>query len=296
MAKVLDLTIAIPSYNEGKCLLSKVQSLLENDLLPSHIIIYDDGSTDDSISSFPLLILTNLHPQVSISIFSSELNLGIHRGLETLLAQVQHSSWFVISAVGDTISYNLLHYFHSFLCSSDSDRSVKILFGNTVEFWPESNIYSATRTISKKFCSFTYFTPQHSPIRYSLLSGILPASNSYIYHISIVEELSSILGQTSLYHSIDIVAYMYLVERYHSYGLFPEPVTITERISGSLGSRLINICDFKILSKTIYSCNLSLSSRIILHRFLIAQIASRAESLYSRFQRLLSLFWLYVDL
>ena len=295
MPTILDLTIAIPCYNEGRALLLKILSLLQHDFVPSHILVYNDGSTDDSITCLPLLNFSRDFPYTSIEICESKDNLGIHKGIQYLLSNVHLTSWVLISAVGDFVSPNLLKYFNRFILSHQHDHPVKLLFGNTIEYWPETNTYSDVRTISKRLSGFRYFTPIDNPLFASLVSGILPASNSYFYHISIINELSSILSDYCLYHAVDIVAYMFLVERYDSFGLFPDPITITERLPCSLGSRLSRMCDYKVLCKAIFRYNLSFYSKSILYRYLSVEVLKRTEPFPRRLQKLASLVYLYIS-
>jgi glycosyltransferase involved in cell wall biosynthesis len=63
------ISVIIPAYNGGKFLAEAIESVLAQDLLPSEILVVDDGSTDDSVA-----VAQRFEPQIRVV---SQSNAGV---------------------------------------------------------------------------------------------------------------------------------------------------------------------------------------------------------------------------
>ena len=61
------VSIIVPAYNEGKVIVSAIESLLEMDYPHYEVIVVDDGSTDDTLANASLLAGEHSHCEVRVT-------------------------------------------------------------------------------------------------------------------------------------------------------------------------------------------------------------------------------------
>lgn len=94
--KIVNVSIIVPNFNNGKYLKDFIQSIIESDVYPEELIIIDDGSTDDSKS-----ILRNFTNLQFLKLIEFDQNLGLTNALNSGLEMAK--SKYIMRADSDDL-------------------------------------------------------------------------------------------------------------------------------------------------------------------------------------------------
>ena len=121
--------IIIPTYNEEKFISSTLQSLVEQTILPSKIVVVNDNSTDKTqeivtsfVSKYPFISLVNKTSD-AIHLPGSKVIQAFEKGLETL----DDSYDFIVKADADLIFPS--NYFETIIKHFQSDERIGMVGG-----------------------------------------------------------------------------------------------------------------------------------------------------------------------
>lgn len=144
-----DLTVLIPYFNAKNHIANAVKSICDQTLLPSHAILYDDGSTDGSHGFVEALLGKSLTPLgVSTQNIRGELNKGRGYARQTLLSHVKTA--FVAWLDADDIWHPYKVESQSlFFSSFGRNPEGLILYGNYRVFNQETGITHKVKMPSK---------------------------------------------------------------------------------------------------------------------------------------------------
>lgn len=121
--------IIIPTFNEEKCIALTLQSLVEQTVLPSKVVVVNDGSTDKTreivqsfVDKYSFISLVNQTSE-AIHLPGSKVIQAFYKGLETLDDQYD----FIVKADADLIFPP--HYFETISTHFESDAQVGMAGG-----------------------------------------------------------------------------------------------------------------------------------------------------------------------
>jgi glycosyltransferase involved in cell wall biosynthesis len=121
--------IIIPTFNEEKCIALTLQSLVEQTVLPTKVVVVNDGSTDKTreivqsfVDKYSFISLVNQTSE-AIHLPGSKVIQAFYKGLETLDDQYD----FIVKADADLIFPP--HYFETISTHFESDAQVGMAGG-----------------------------------------------------------------------------------------------------------------------------------------------------------------------
>jgi glycosyltransferase involved in cell wall biosynthesis len=212
-----NVTVLIPTYNHGSVLIYQIESLLKQTSPPVHIIILDDGSTDETQE-----MLKRYQQNETVKVLLQKNNIGVHAATNLLLDQVV-TEFFAFAAADDILTSNWCMTTASLL---ETYKDAKMAISNSFIF--ENNQISLTDSI---IALNSKDEGVYEPSQYTKLLmryGKFPPSNTILYRSDIIEELvRPIFLKEELRSLIDILLILAIATRYPiAYSTKPTGVSV----------------------------------------------------------------------
>jgi glycosyltransferase involved in cell wall biosynthesis len=223
------VTILIPSYNHGNLLRYQLESLLLQSKKPKHIIIVDDGSTDDT-----QVILSSFNEHSCIKVIRTEVNYGVHAATCRLLNEVE-TEFFAFASADDLLTREWCETMATLL---ESFPKAKFAISNT--FIVDGDSFLETDLISGSDGASTgiYNPNKFAEALYRI--GKLPPSNTIMYRSDIIQDLIlPVYTQRSLGPVVDVMLILEIATRY-PIAYSTKAMGVFFKSSGSYGSSVLD--------------------------------------------------------
>lgn len=259
-----NVTVLIPTYNHGSVLAYQIESLLKQTSTPKHIIILDDGSTDNTPE-----ILEKYQGNETVKVIRQEKNKGVHAATTRLLSQVD-TEFFAFAAADDILASNWSETMASLLESYDD---AKMAISNSFIF--ENGRVYVTDSINPLYGDLEGIYEPSQYIGLLMRYGMFPPSNTILYRSDIIEELiMPVFSRKELGSLTDVLLILAIATKY-PIAYSTKPTGVCVKSSESYGNSFFSKGHLKNLTTTIE--NFSIRDQFIPYPKLVSFLKGYAK-------------------